>query len=44
MIRKVFPQRVHSHRHNSTSDLPVRLLGDPIETGVNSSLVAGAFR
>jgi len=33
MTPKVFPQRVRSHRHNSTSDLPARSLGDPIETG-----------
>jgi hypothetical protein len=33
MTRKVFPQRVRSHRHCSTVDLPARSLGDPIETG-----------
>ena len=33
MTPKVFPQRVRYHRQNSTSDLPARSLGDPIETG-----------
>ena len=31
--RKVVPQRVRSHRHSSTADLPARSLGNLIETG-----------
>jgi hypothetical protein len=41
MTRKVFPQRVRSHRHSSTADLPARSLG--MKPAVNSSLVAEPF-